>query len=72
MSDGGLSMWVVYDHPKDFPDYFVARQWRGEQPTENVIMASGLELIHHQLIDMGLVKLERMQGDDPKILETWL
>ena len=30
----GNPMYVIYDHPKDFPDYFVVRPWiigMGEQ-----------------------------------------
>jgi hypothetical protein len=23
----GLAMWTIYDHPKDFPEHFVARKW---------------------------------------------
>ena len=22
-----LAMWTVYDHPKDYPDHFIARKW---------------------------------------------
>ena len=34
-----LSMWVVYDHPSDFPDRYVARLWEGEKPTSNVMVS---------------------------------
>lgn len=72
-SAGGLSIWVVYDHPDDYPDNFVARCWIGEEMTESVIVSTDLEKIRDVLeLEMGLVKLMPMEGDDPKILETWL
>jgi hypothetical protein len=30
MRDEALNMWVIYDHPRDMPDCFVARLWRIE------------------------------------------
>ncbi len=72
-SAGGLSIWVVYDHPRDYPDCFVARCFIGEQPTPSIIVSTDLDRIRDVLEgEMGLVKLMRMPGDDPKIVETWL
>lgn len=71
MSDG-LTIWVVYDHPSDWPNYFVARQWLGETATGNMLMDWDLERLRETLQRLGLVKLDRMEGDDPVILETWL
>lgn len=67
-----LPIWVVYDHPTDLPDHFVARLWVGEEPTPNLVMAKDLELVREALLDMGLTRLDRRPEDDPKILETWL
>lgn len=71
MSDG-LPIWVVYDHPSDWPTYFVARQWVGETATGNMMMDTDLERLRDKLEGLGLVHLDRMDGDDPVILETWL
>jgi hypothetical protein len=68
----GLAIWVVYDHPKDYPNNYVAREWRGEAATGNYMVCPDLELLRGELINMGLVKLMPMDGDDPVILETWL
>lgn len=68
----GLSIWVVYDHPTDWPDYFVAREWIGEQPGNMVTLERDLDRLRDRLRRMGLTRLERNEEDDPVILETWL
>lgn len=67
-----LPVWVVYDHPRDWPDYYVARCWMGEQPTGDMILSMDLDMLRSSLESRGLVHLDRMDGDDPAILETWL
>jgi len=68
-----LSIWTVYDHPRDYPHCYVARQFRGEQPTNSVIISADLEKLRAVLLaEMGLTRLERSANDDPVILETWL
>jgi len=67
-----LSIWVVYDHPKDFPHCYVARRWEGEKPMADKLVSPDLEKLRDVLEGMGLVKLMPMAGDDPVILETWL
>jgi len=72
-----LSMWVIYDHPKDYPNVYIARQWRCDSntiiPTENVIMSRDLEIIRHtMLVDMHLTCLPRQESDNSNIIETWM
>lgn len=69
----GLPIWVVYDHPKDFPNNFVARLWVGERPTDTMMICPDLERLRDEINRRGAtVKLMRHADDDPKILETWL
>jgi len=68
----GLPIWVIYDHPVDWPDWYVAREWVGEKPGDTVILERDLERLRDQLRQRGLVMLMRMLEDDPAILETWL
>lgn len=68
----GLPIWVVYDHPTDWPDHFVARLWVGERPTGDMLLAFDIEVIRQTLAEKGLTRLDRMEGDDPNIAETWL
>jgi hypothetical protein len=68
----GLNLWTVYDHPSDYPEWFVARRFEGESPTTETILARDVETIRVLLTIKGLMPLERMEGDDPKIIEVWL
>lgn len=77
MSDGSvLSMWVVYDHPKDYPEGFIARRHEvvagGSRPTDDTIKNADLALIQRELKMSGLYRLDRALNDDPCILEVWL
>jgi hypothetical protein len=71
-----LPIWVVYDHPADYPDKFVARQHvigiKGNTPTDRIMAADSLDPIRAALTQAGLVCLDRSEDDDPKIVETWL
>jgi hypothetical protein len=72
-----LRMWVVYDHPRDFPDYFIAREWlvdgSGERATASTIQSKRLETIRETLCaQMGKVCIGRSSRDEPKIIEVWL
>ncbi len=73
---GSLSMWTVYDHPKDWPRYFVARRWEvngeGIKPTGDVELDVDLNRIRRNMIQKGLTPLCRDPTDDPTIVETWL
>lgn len=70
-----MSQWVVYDHPRDFPDKFVVRRWDigagVVTATDEVRVADTLEEIR-RLIPFGLFRLGRFEEDDPCIVELWL
>lgn len=70
-------MWVVYDHPSDFPDVFIARRWdptnAGFMPTERTITGTTLEEVRASINKTpGLCLIPREPLDDPKIVEVWL
>lgn len=65
-------IWVVYDHPSDFPNNYVARCFIGEEDTGNIMVCPSLERLQNELMRMGLTKLMPMPGDPPVIIETWL
>ena len=72
-----MIVWVIYDHPKDFPDVFVARpQFVMEDhsvvPCKVAWANPDLDVIRNALAAIGLTCLTRSPGDDPKIVETWL
>ncbi len=72
-----LSLWTIYDHPIDYPEHFVARQFLvtgdGTVLTDSVITSSQLQTLRDTFEwDMGLACLPRNPEDDPKIVEVWL
>ena len=74
--DTVLSIWTIYDHPKDFPNTFVARRHEssraGSQPTGDCIVSPDLERLREHLIELGLGCIPRSPYDDPNIVESWL
>lgn len=68
----GLPIWVVYDHPKDYPGHYVARKWVGETPTREMIAYKDIDELRMSLLAAGLTPLSRSPEDDPSIVETWL
>lgn len=70
-----LPMFVIYDHPTDWPEFFVARLHLclpEPHATNLVVMDVQLDRIQTTMEALGLVKLMRSEGDDPVILETWI
>lgn len=72
----GLEVWVIYDHPRDYPDKFVLRKQTvfgtGEiVPNEKCHTANTLEEVR-KFLPEGLCRLDRFAADDPAILETWI
>lgn len=72
-----LSIWTVYDKPRDFPTMFVARRFEitgapDPQATSDIIVASELAPIRDMLMRRGLIALQRSKSDEPHIVECWL
>jgi hypothetical protein len=71
-SRGKLTLWTIYDHPKDFPDDIVARRHEVPGgPTERW-MGGDLELLRDVFRGAGLVRVDRAPNDDVKIVESWI
>lgn len=73
--DDRVSVWTVYDHPRDYPDAWVARRseigFGTVTHTADMFTADTLDELR-ALIPPGLVCVRRSPGDDPKIVEIWL
>lgn len=75
-----ISMWVIYDHPNDYPGSFVLRQHvtvfaPNVPPREFAEIACRVSDDVTELrafIPRGAVNLGRSPGDDAKILEVWM
>jgi hypothetical protein len=78
MTDDDLPMYVIYQHPSDFPDEFVCRRQfagRGIVTVERELFARGpsLDSVRGQLPHgLGLFCLGRSPQDDPCIAEVWV
>jgi hypothetical protein len=72
---GALSIWTVYDHPKDFPHSYVARRFEvgvdGAHATTDIVQGE-LAIIRKSFLTCGLTCLVRNDADEPQILESWI
>jgi hypothetical protein len=70
-----ISQWVIYDHPRDYPDQFVMRRWAVSADlmlaTDDMALADTLVEIRKK-VPPGLYRLERFADDDPCIVEVWM
>lgn len=75
MNEEHLVIWAIYDHPKDYPDHYIARKWlvtkEGSKPTEVILADVNLESLR-KCLPAGLYCLPRQENDDPVLIETWL
>lgn len=74
-SEVALPMWVLYEHPSDFPSHYVLRLWEGmtNKPTNFIFIAATLQEAEAQF-DRGahFVRMQPFAGDDPKIVAVFL
>ncbi len=69
-----LTMFVIYDHPKDYPDFVVMREWHvhaGKAEPGAVIVQHDIEACRRHLPN-GAINIGRQPGDDPVIIEVWV
>lgn len=68
-------LFVIYEHPKDFPDAFVVRRWViGDGPakaTTDMQTAPTLASAR-DLVPEGYEHIPRTPGQDPVIVEVWI
>lgn len=72
-----LMMWTVYDHPTDYPTFYVARRFDIHAgtvtATDSVLFNTNIDNLRGDIVQRGFYhRLERNSGDDPKIMETWI
>jgi hypothetical protein len=69
-----LEIWTVYDHPLDYPGYFVARKWfvgLTLEPTDEILLDTDLNSLRKHM-PPWLYCMPAQKDDDPKIIEVWL
>lgn len=71
-----LSIWTLYDHPFDCPDMFLLRRWVVVDGVERVcpeyFACAAIEPLRDKMRERGLICMPRSDGDEPKIVESWL
>lgn len=78
MTEPLLRMWTVYEHPADYPEGYVAREWvvtdEGDRATATAFYSETLDEIQGFFIEHypQLVFMPRFENDEPHILGTWL
>lgn len=61
---------VLYDHPKDYSNSFVARLFDTDKPTNIVIIGEDLDKLRSK-IPRGMIKFDRANEDDKSIIESY-
>lgn len=70
-----LKIWTIYENPKDYPGLFVVRCWlvQGAAVGASNVCHSAKTLDEaRSYVPPYLHRLNRMPGDDPCIVETWI
>jgi hypothetical protein len=75
--DAMLIVWVVYERPRDFPDSFVVRRQAVMGKGKPILIDTTVHIAAtlskaRKLLPNGLIRLDRMDGDEPQIVETWV
>jgi hypothetical protein len=72
---GQLLIWTIHEHPKDYPDFYVARPTiirpKTAGPMPMYLLARDLETLRGML-PAGLTRLSRFDARDPSIIEVWV
>ena len=68
--------WTIYEHPKDYPEHFVVREFtlslEGPVPSKDVHLFPSLGAAREPLLKSHFYRLGRMPADEPQIVETWI
>jgi len=69
-----LSMYTIYEHPKDYPDNYIVRRWvakNGFTEPREAILTDTLDEAR-RVVPYGLYRMEPDPTDDTTIVETWI
>ncbi len=67
-----VEFWVIFDHPKDFPNDFVARKFLNNEPTEECLKCSDLEALRNHFRERYCTLIPRDPADNTVIIESWM
>lgn len=67
-----LTMFVLYDHPSDFPDKIVVRVWDALNGPTNIACLFDTLDAAREAMPQHFTCLPRANTDDPVIIESWV
>lgn len=72
-----MSFWVIYDHPRDYPDHIMMRVWKVVPGNPNPVPQGDARLFDNieqarESLPKGLYNIGRYEQDDPNIAEVWI
>lgn len=71
-----MKQYVLYDHPDDFPDHYIVREWNIEEgriaPKGIFARNKSLVFLMELMLHEGMIFMNRSEEDDPKILGVWI
>lgn len=69
----GLTMYVIYSHPADFPKSCVCRVWHGMTPEPGLPHIIGPTVADvRAMLPVGLTNIGRHPDDEAAIAEVWI
>lgn len=64
---------VVFEHPIDYPEYYVARVFNADKPTDTIMLKDTLEEIQENIrSNTNMMFMLRGAEDAPSIVGAWL
>lgn len=74
MAGSGLDIWTLYRNPTNHDKEWVVRLFRDEQPTDGVFESDSRDECEAYVRkhNPGAHWIDRMPGDDPVIVGTWI
>jgi hypothetical protein len=71
-----LTIWTVYDRPRDFPAHVVVRRRHitagCDRPSTAALLFPTLAEARAHLAAKQLIRLDRDPADDPAVVEIWI
>ena len=70
-----LEIWTVYEHPRDYPNNFVARKFLFDKPTDEILICDNLDVLRKAIQRASpiiLTRIDRSPDDNPVVVESWL
>lgn len=73
LTDASRCMWKISQIiESNATTFFAAELWDGAHKTKAVVHSWSLELMQHQLSQLGLERTDRLPCDDRDVIEAWI